>query len=114
MNLFVQSPGVGTVRFSSDDDLTNFALDWLKKRGFLVTKPDSTEWMTSRELRERVAPHLCAASFHKRLTHLACPAFVAKRGPRGRRIRLIAPNPDLIAFLSLPKASGYQMERRMR
>lgn len=95
----------------SENEATNFAIQYLHRRGFAITKPQLVEKYTANELRERYAPHLSPAAFHQRLHHPDCPLYASENGAHGRTVR-ITPTPALIHFLGLPKAPGKWMGRR--
>ena len=95
----------------SENEAQNFAIDWLHRRGFMITKPALVEKYTAAELREKYAPHLSEGGFHRRLHHPDCPLYACEKGEQGRIIR-ITPTPALIRFLGLPKAPGKWMGAR--
>lgn len=95
----------------NQDEATNFAIDWLRGQGYLVTRLDRGEMIPIGELRERFAPHISAACLCERLQHPDCPPFHAELGPSGRILK-IAPSPDLVRWISAPKQPGRYLERR--
>ncbi len=97
--------GQTSIVFDKDDDVTNFALDWLQRRGWLTTLPKKSALLTPAEFHTRYARHLGHRAFIGRLNHAACPTFAAERGPTGR-LRLIAPTQALIDWIQRPATPG--------
>jgi hypothetical protein len=95
------------IPFGTEDQATNWAIDWLRSRGFSITRPADAihagEKMSPGELRRRVG--LKSAAFHKRLYHSRCPIYRAEYGPSMRLLWILA-TPELLAWLGRPLAPG--------
>jgi hypothetical protein len=92
--------------FFTDDEATNFALDWLRSQGFIVTQPQS--WgvrMTPKELREKSG--LKSSAFCKRIYHPRCPVFKAEYGPKMRMLSIWVTD-ELLAWMCRP-VSDFQL-----
>lgn len=95
-----------TRTFETEDDATNFALTWLRSRGYSIQRIDESGLLPPVKLRRRL--RLGSPLFFKRLHHPCCPRYDAKFSARGKLL-FLKPNPDLVRFLTLPKQAGRRL-----
>lgn len=100
-----------TRTFAEENEATNWAIDWLRQHGWIVTQPlRAARGMTVGAFRRRYAPGLSSGALTQRLRHPQCPDFAADRGPSGRILRIEA-NPELIAWVGRQGTPGKAVAR---
>jgi len=97
-------------QFETEDEATNWCIDWLRKRGFNISHTGfQAEVVSPAELGRRFS--LKATALFQRLHHEGCPAFDAKYGISGR-LTWITTNPALLAWLKRPLQQGKALARK--
>jgi hypothetical protein len=84
------------------------AITLLRSRGFSVTHPEASDWITPIDLWRVHGEGVTLASFRDRLTHPRCPQYQRHIGAKGRTTTL-RPTPDLIDFLRQPPQPGRRL-----
>lgn len=92
-----------TCIFLTDDDATRWALEWLRGRGFSVSRREEHVWLRPRELCAIYG--LKPVTLNKRLSHRACPVTPREWSPRGYVVR-VAMNEPLNTWLKRPLQKG--------
>ena len=91
-----------TCIFVTDDHATQWALEWLRQRGFTTVRKESCDWRRPRELQAIYG--LARATLNKRLNHRHCPPHA--RDKQGRKETHHAMSPALHDWLAKPKRKG--------
>lgn len=92
-----------TCIFTTEDDATRWALEWLQGRGFSVCRRETFLWLRPREI--------CAiygmkpGTLSQRLHHRACPVTPRELSPCGNVVR-VAMSEALTAWLRKPLQKG--------
>jgi len=81
----------------------NWAIEYLRKRGFMVYLKESVEMATPAQLGRRFG--LSSATIHYRLAHAQCPHTGREYGMSGRLTKLVVTS-ELLEWLGRPLAKG--------
>lgn len=97
-----------TKTFETEDEATNWAIQWLRERGLAVRRQEPEREMVSPgELRRRTG--LKSATFHKRLHHGNCPPFALEFYPFSSRLKRVEARAELIEWLRAPLQPGREL-----
>ena len=86
----------------------NAAIALLRARGFSVTHPEASAWITPIDLWRTQGAGATLASFRDRLQHPRCPQYQRHFGATGRMTTL-RPTAELLAFLRQPSQPGKRL-----
>jgi hypothetical protein len=82
--------------FATEDEVTNWAIDWLRARSFSVFEMGREPWATPADLARRHG--LTTKRIFGRLHHAKCPQTPRRDGPSGR-LRAVLVTPELTRWL---------------
>jgi hypothetical protein len=82
--------------FATEDEATNWALEWLRARDFAVYSVDREPWARPAELARTFG--LSTKQIFDRLHHSKCPKTALRTGQSGRLLSVLV-TPELMAWL---------------